>query len=270
MISQIRATLKKAVSGITSDQLDDILGTDSDYDYGRQLATEFVGRLGSTAENAVPMALMNGVPISESLITSDDFEEGVLTEIVQQTPVLQKAVYKGELTDSDNVLDYIMGQPHVMPRLHPTILNANDAKYLDLTGKEAKDLNNVKLLAALSDADMSATLIPNLGYFYSKNSFDKLGASNVHFITVWVVADLQTDTGVRLLENALEFAKSTRGVRVAFLPNSESQSPAPADNLNNFVWAASQLHPGHEALDAIIQALNGKKEELKVCKILCS
>lgn len=33
-----------------------------------------------------------------------------------QTPNLQKAVYKGELTDKDNVIDYIMSQPNVMPR----------------------------------------------------------------------------------------------------------------------------------------------------------
>lgn len=61
-------------------------------------------------------ALLNGIPISEKHLNAEDFEEAVLSEIMNQTPVFQKAVYKGEFTDGDNALDYIMNQPNVMPR----------------------------------------------------------------------------------------------------------------------------------------------------------
>lgn len=40
----------------------------------------------------------------------------MLTEIMAQTPTFQKAVYRGELIDSDDVLDFIMNRPNVMPR----------------------------------------------------------------------------------------------------------------------------------------------------------
>lgn len=212
---------------------------------------------------ASPTVLMNGVPLSESSLT-DDFEESVLQEIVQQTPLLQKAVYKGELSDTENVLDYLMDQTHVMPRLHPMILNTADAVYIDLSGKEFKDLANVNVLAQLPNNDMSATLIPNLKYFHTKNSLEQLAGSDVHFVTVWVVADLNTSTGRKTLLNALAFVKCTKGARIAFLPNTEASVIEPKDNLNNLVWAASQ-EKGYEALDAVIKALEKEdKFDLRV------
>lgn len=60
--------------------------------------------------------LLNGIPLPEKSLNAEEFEEAVLTEIMTQTPALQKAIYKGELTDSENVVDYIMNQPNVMPR----------------------------------------------------------------------------------------------------------------------------------------------------------
>lgn len=247
----VRAVLKRATS-LSADQLDDVLGADSDYDYGRKLSQEFVERLGNSAS---PTVLMNGVPIGEALLTPDDFEEAVLQEIVQQTPVLQKAVYKGELSDTDSILDYLMDQTHVMPRLHPMILNSADSVYIDLSGKEYKDLANVKVLATLPNNDMSATLMANLKYLYPRNSFDNLAGSKVHFVTVWVVADLNTATGRKTLLNALQFAKATKGARVAFLPNSEASVVPPKDNLNHLVWSAVQ-DKGADVLETVIKALD--------------
>lgn len=60
--------------------------------------------------------MLNGVPLPEKSLTADDFEEAVLSEIMNQTPALQKAVYKGDLTDKDNVIDYLMNRPNIMPR----------------------------------------------------------------------------------------------------------------------------------------------------------
>lgn len=105
--------MKKHFSDLTAEQIDDILGVDSDYDYGRQVSTEFLNRVGFKSS---PQVLLNGVPLQQKLLNGDDFEEGILSEIMQQTPALQKAVYKGELSDSDNVIDYLMQLPHIMPR----------------------------------------------------------------------------------------------------------------------------------------------------------
>lgn len=105
--------LQRAFSKLSTSQIDDILGEDSDFDYGRQISTEFLDRLGYKSS---PQALINGVPLQQAQLNSDDFEETILTEIMQQTPNIQKAVYKGDLSDNDNVLDYLMDMPHIMPR----------------------------------------------------------------------------------------------------------------------------------------------------------
>lgn len=113
-LKTIQKQLKKSDGELTDDQIDDILGEDSDYDYGRQIAGEFLERLGVAA---TPQVLMNGVPLQQSLLNVDDFEETILTEILQQTHTLQKAVYNGDLNDRQDVLDYLMTLPHIMPRL---------------------------------------------------------------------------------------------------------------------------------------------------------
>jgi UDP-glucose:glycoprotein glucosyltransferase len=64
----------------------------------------------------IPQGLLNGVLLTEKSLNRDDFEELILTEIMQQTPNLQKAIYRGELSDGENVIDFLMQQPHVMLR----------------------------------------------------------------------------------------------------------------------------------------------------------
>lgn len=98
---------------MNADQIDEVLGEDSDYDYGRQLAAEFVDRLGFEKS---PQALMNGVPLEESLLNEKKFEEAVLSEVLMATMPFQKAVFNGQLTDEMDTLDYIMTRNNVMPR----------------------------------------------------------------------------------------------------------------------------------------------------------
>jgi len=93
--------------------IDEIFGEDSDYDTARILAKEYVAKTGF---RKLPQVLLNGVPLQEKSLVEEDFEEAVLVELVTQTQTLQKAVYKRELTDTDNVVDWLMTQPNVMPR----------------------------------------------------------------------------------------------------------------------------------------------------------
>uniref|UniRef100_A0A1B0DJK7 Uncharacterized protein n=1 Tax=Phlebotomus papatasi TaxID=29031 RepID=A0A1B0DJK7_PHLPP len=252
-LEDIRTQLKRTSSSLTPEQITDILDDDSDYDYGRQLSMEFVQRLGSTSS---PSALVNGVPLPSTGLTSDDFEETVLTEIMSQTPSLQKAVYKGELSDSDDLVDYLMGLPHVMPRLNAKILSTEDVQYLDVSGKPHKDLENIKAMAKLSNSDMTATLLDNVKYFAPRNSFTKVQDNEVHFITLLVIADLTTNDGLELFRNAVEFVKATKSVRLTFVPNSEASSKPPRENLNNLVWAASHSLPPTDALNLVSRLMS--------------
>lgn len=112
-MSTLRKHFEKSAKELNAEQVDEVLGEDSDYDYGRQLATEFVDRLGFDKS---PQALLNGVPLEESVLNEKKFEEAVLSEVLMQTMPFQKAVFNGLLTDEMETIDYIMNQPNVMPR----------------------------------------------------------------------------------------------------------------------------------------------------------
>lgn len=201
----MRKQLKKTFSKLKSDEVEEILGEDSDFDYGRQLSQEFVGRLGL---KSTPQALMNGVLLAQNTLNTDDFEETILTEIMQQTPTIQKAVYKGDLNDGEPVIDYLMKQPHVMPRLNQRILSAEDPTFLDVSGNPHPDLEDVSALAQLSNSDLTATLMKNLKYMGGKSTYEKFMGYRLHFHSVWVVADLNHSDGRKLLQNALRFMVS--------------------------------------------------------------
>uniref|UniRef100_A0A1B0G8K0 UDP-glucose:glycoprotein glucosyltransferase n=1 Tax=Glossina morsitans morsitans TaxID=37546 RepID=A0A1B0G8K0_GLOMM len=259
----IRAQLKKTFYKLSETALDEILDEDSDFDYGRQLAIEFVERLGFSD---TPQALLNGVPMPTNLLNSDsDFEEATFSEIMQQTTALQKAVYKGELTDNEDIIDYLMNQPHVMPRLNQRILAGHEnSNYLDLSGKPYLDLNNVKALAQLSTRDMTATILHNLKYFEGKHTSEKIGQNQLHFVTLWLFGDMKSAMSRDLLKNALIFLKEAASVRLAYLPNVEGPELSDTTNLNRLVWAAMHTMPPAEATEQVLKWLKqpNKKPEI--------
>lgn len=178
----------------TSDY-DDILGEDSDYDFGRKLSEDFIQRTGLTG---LPQALLNGIPLTSSSITVDDFEEAVLQEVMSQTPSFQKAIYRGKLSEKDDVLDYIMNQPNVMPRLNERILNKENSVYLDMSG-ESNFAMDVSSLTKLSTRDMTATALENLKYFIVPKKNTKC-----HTTTYWIFGDLNCVKSRQLLLAALQ------------------------------------------------------------------
>uniref|UniRef100_A0A336KG93 CSON010503 protein n=1 Tax=Culicoides sonorensis TaxID=179676 RepID=A0A336KG93_CULSO len=250
---QIDSQFKRIFPKLSTEQLNVILGEDSDFDYGRQLTKEFIDRL---ASKKLPQALINGVPLPASSLNINDFEEAVLTEIMQITPTIQKAVYRGELDDSMIVIDYFMSQPHVMPRLNERILSSKDQMYLEMSGNPYNDLENVHALSQLSNNEMTATLMANLKYFVTKSGTEKyLSNDKLYFHSLWIVGDLNSEVSSTMLKNALKFMKSTRGVRVTFIPNADNQSPFKTDNINNLVWAILNTLESDEATNIVLKLL---------------
>ncbi|XP_067014377.2 UDP-glucose:glycoprotein glucosyltransferase isoform X2 [Anabrus simplex] len=208
---------------------DEILGEDSSYDTGRRLARDFVDRSGLWS---LPQALMNGIPLSSSVLNADEFEEAVLSEIMTQTSAFQKAVYKGELTDSDNTLDYIMSQPNVMPRLNNRVLSTDKTNYLDVTGTvRGSGGVDSQTFAGLSPRDKTALLSSRLlRYFESGRP--------PHILTHWVVADLGMQEGRDLVASALEQMRTSGNIRVAVLLNPGSDTP---QLLNSILLATTRI-----------------------------
>lgn len=172
-----------------------MLSEDSDYDFGRQLSHDFVQRSGV---RSLPQAMLNGVLLPANRVNVDDFEETVLQEVMNQTPLFQKAVYRGRLTDTDDVVDYLMNQPNVMPRLNQRILGKESAFYLDMSGSPSSSMD-VHSLQRLSPRDMTATALENFKYFRVARKSDQH-----HSMTYWIVGDLKAAESRELLLAALE------------------------------------------------------------------
>lgn len=235
--------VKKELRSQYSEDPHDILGEDSDYDFGRQLSEDFIQRTGLTS---LPQALLNGIPLPQPRINIDDFEEVVLQEIMTQTSHFQKAVYRNKLTDSKNVVDYIMEQPNVMPRLNERILNKEKSFYLDMSGK-ATSTSNLQALLQLSLQDMTATAVENVKYF----TVPKKG-TQYHSITYWLVGDLDCPRGKQLLLDALEHLKTESDIRISFLPNVSGNKK---NTFNKVVLAALEVLPSDSALKLLLSLL---------------
>ncbi|XP_068902537.1 UDP-glucose:glycoprotein glucosyltransferase isoform X2 [Tenebrio molitor] len=247
-VDNVKNELKKQFG----DDYLDVLGEDSDYDFGRQLAIDFIQR---TGQRVLPQALLNGIPLPSNSLNVDDFEEIVLQEVMSQTSSLQKAVYRGKLTDSDDVVDYLMNQPNVMPRLNERVLNKDQSLYLDTSGTATTSMD-VETLAKLSPRDMTATAIDNLKYFY----VPKKGKQE-HTMTYWVVGDLKYLESRELLLAALEHAKSENHVRVTFLPNVDGSM---RNMISKLVLTALTELPPEKALDYVLSLLRDDKAAIEL------
>jgi UDP-glucose:glycoprotein glucosyltransferase len=258
-IETVQKVFKKTNPKLSKDEVEDALGEDSDFDYGRQLSEEFIERLGV---KQLPQALLNGALLNEKLLNRDEYEELILTEIMQQTVKLQKKIYVGELADDENVIDYLMQQPHVMLRLNQRILSSDSQDFLDMySGDAYPDIEDVTTLQTLNNEDLTATLMKNLRYFETKNSQEKFMKNRLHFLTLWVVTDLNNERGKNILRNGLEFLKSSSGVRLSFIPNADKPSAiSNSKDLNAIMWSILNTLDGKEAIEAALQLLNGKYE----------
>lgn len=64
-------------------------------------------------------------------LQSDRIEEAIFMQIMKLTTSLQKAVVSGRLTDKDNVQNWVLSQPDVLPRLNHRLLR-EPTSYLPL------------------------------------------------------------------------------------------------------------------------------------------
>ncbi|MPC29875.1 UDP-glucose:glycoprotein glucosyltransferase [Portunus trituberculatus] len=181
-----------------STDLDDVFGEDSDYDVGRMLAQEFVEKAGITT---FPQVLMNGVPLPEKHLNADEFEEVVLMEVMRTTQMLQKAVYRGELGDKHDVTDWLMAMPNIMPRLNDRILSTKSSSYVDMTGESNLRLSAITLedFSALKATEMTSIMTNSFHYLSTKTE------PAIRPLTVWIVADFDTEEGRGLLVEAIKY-----------------------------------------------------------------
>ncbi|XP_064106308.1 UDP-glucose:glycoprotein glucosyltransferase 1-like isoform X1 [Macrobrachium nipponense] len=196
-----------------STDLEDVFGEDSDYDVGRMLSQDFVEKAGISK---FPQALMNGVLLPEKHLNAEEFEEVVLMEVMRTTQTLQRAVYKGELDDRHDVVDWLMSLPNIMPRLNERILSTKTTSYIDLTGVVSSTMKELSVdsFRNLKASEMTAAIANSCHYITTKNE------PTLRFLTSWIVADFDTIEGRALLLEAIKYLRESNSMRVCAIHNS--------------------------------------------------
>ncbi len=246
-------------------KLDEVFDEDSEYDIGRQLAKDFVDRSGFKKH---PQVLMNGVPMEEKKLDAESFEEELMMSIMRATNELQRAVYHNKLKESDDVLEYLMKQSNIMPRLNDRVLKTSSSsggeddsdasdEYVDMIGDVLPALR-VETFSAADRATKSATLADNLNYIAGKDGDNKL-----HILSLWVVADLETEQGREILRGAVTHVKSSKQMRATVVHN--SASPGLISKIVKATFDTLENAPAKNLLakvlkeDTVKKLLSGKK-----------
>ncbi|XP_060561389.1 UDP-glucose:glycoprotein glucosyltransferase 1-like, partial [Ruditapes philippinarum] len=216
-------------SQFADEELDKVFGKNSEYDYVKKSSGDFLSRSGLSD---FPQVLLNGKPLKKSDLNQDNFEEGVISEIMQSTPEIQQNVYQGRLNEGHNVLEWLMEKDNVLPRLNSRVLSG-PSKTLDLSENIESGLSeDYSTFEILTSKDMSAVMANSMKYFYRNDE------SNIYPVSMWLVSDLQTEAGRTLAYSALKRLKHSNDLRLGFIMNAAAPGTGKVD-INKAVHVAA-------------------------------
>uniref|UniRef100_A0A6A7FWQ9 UDP-glucose:glycoprotein glucosyltransferase 1-like isoform X2 n=2 Tax=Hirondellea gigas TaxID=1518452 RepID=A0A6A7FWQ9_9CRUS len=241
-----------------SEDLDDVFGEDSDFDVGRRVASEFVQKAGF---KKMPQALMNGVPLPSKHLLGDEFEEMILMEVMRNTQLIQRAVYKGELNEKHDVVDWLMAAPNIMPRLNDRILNSKSSRFIDMSGTSSETISSLSATgdtkAALDDLqlrDLGAVLDNSCHYISTKVD------PALRPLTVWLLADFDTEQGRDLLLEAVKYTRESDSVRLCAINNrnttTTSSSGSKGVTMSRVIQVAHTTLPAPVARQLLVKILD--------------
>ncbi|XP_077946522.1 UDP-glucose:glycoprotein glucosyltransferase 2 isoform X3 [Gasterosteus aculeatus] len=242
-VDAISAYLKRKFPKANAER---ILGVESEYDDKRKDGALFYKKSGL---GSLPLALFNGVPLSPDEMDPEELETIILQRIMDTTTTFQRAVFTGQLTEGSSVVDYLMEQPNVVPRMNPLILST-DRKYLDFTGKPVvDDWEDTTMFSYYDSRDKTAVVAKRMKYF---TNADEDGMSAV---TMWIVGDFDKVSGRKLLLGALKrVQKVSPGVRVGVIDNPSGKPSGENSVLYRAIWA-SLLTQKNKAAAEFVQKL---------------
>ncbi|KAK6764196.1 hypothetical protein RB195_024495 [Necator americanus] len=207
-----------------------------------------------SAIGETPKVLLNGYVLDDAGVTGDKFEETVMAEVMRITPKLQASIINGQLKDRMNVGNWIMEQKDVLPRHNKLILDAVFRKNIIDLGSvsecKAKTLSGFVLLSPSEQAQCLAA-----GMRYLKGSED----DHTVLLTLWIIADLDTPKGLKLVHNAMRHLEVSKKLRLGIVvnPTSEDRS-CQANSMSSLVHAALKLLPHNFAKQFITNLIKLK------------
>ncbi|CAG8517343.1 10633_t:CDS:10, partial [Ambispora gerdemannii] len=167
------------------------------------------------------------------------YQRNLLMTISEHTQFIQQKVYHGHIDDTTNIHDFLLSLPNVPSRRNPHIFvtEAKPLKVLNLvTAMDSSSSNIVSLNDNhennIQEGRGRITSIDDFGYIVSeKNTGDS--TSNIP-ISVWIIADFETLSGIQQGLEALLFLENFPNVRLTLLHNpSSSSSPSNSNNNKN-------------------------------------
>uniref|UniRef100_A0A665U6A7 UDP-glucose glycoprotein glucosyltransferase 1 n=1 Tax=Echeneis naucrates TaxID=173247 RepID=A0A665U6A7_ECHNA len=164
-----------------------------------------------TGVGPLPVVMYNGIPYQREQLDPDELETVTMQKILETTTFYQRAVYLGELATDHDVVDFIMNQPNVVPRINPRVLSTS-RKYLDLSNT-------------------------NDGY--------------IRPVTFWVVGDFDKPSGRQLLYDAIRHMKTSNNVRLGMISNPSTNPSAGTSRVARAIWAAMQTQSANNAKNFI-------------------
>uniref|UniRef100_A0A8C1QQR7 UDP-glucose ceramide glucosyltransferase-like 1 n=1 Tax=Cyprinus carpio TaxID=7962 RepID=A0A8C1QQR7_CYPCA len=132
-----------------------ILGVDSSYDDNRKAGGVFYRKSGL---GALPVGLFNGIPLSSEEMDPEELETVLLQKIMETTNFFQRAVFMVGYLFCVDVVDFLMEQANVVPRINPLILSS-ERRYLDFTSSPvADDWDDTTMFSYLDSKDKTAVV----------------------------------------------------------------------------------------------------------------
>ncbi|XP_066454002.1 UDP-glucose:glycoprotein glucosyltransferase 1 isoform X3 [Eleutherodactylus coqui] len=257
--SKVRTGEKLTVKHITSVleekyryvELSSILGHDSAYDQNTKEGNEYFLQTGLSP---LPVVLFNGIPFQKDQLDPDELETATMHKILESTTFFQKATYLGELTNDHDVVDYIMAQPNVVPRINLRILEV-ERQYLDLTATNNFFVDDYARFSALDTNAKSAAIANSMNYLTKKDD------SFVRPVTFWIVGDFDKPSGRQLLYDAIKHQKASNNVRIGMINNPSKDPSSETTRIGRAIWAALQTQTSNNAKNFITKII--KEENAK-------
>ncbi|KAG8580308.1 hypothetical protein GDO81_007237 [Engystomops pustulosus] len=237
-------------------ELSSILGRDSEYDQNRKQGKEYFLQTGLSP---LPVVLFNGIPFQKDQLDPDELETTTMHKILECTTFFQKAVYLGEVTNDHDVVDYLMTQPNVVPRINLRILEV-ERQYVDLTATNNFFVDDYARFSALDSNAKSAAIANSMNYLTKKGMSSKeiYDDSFVRPVTFWIVGDFDKPSGRQLLYDAIKHQKTSNNIRIGMI-NNPSKNPSPeTTRIGRAIWAALQTQTSNNAKNFITKII---KEE---------
>ncbi|XP_053565723.1 UDP-glucose:glycoprotein glucosyltransferase 1 isoform X2 [Bombina bombina] len=233
-------------------EISSILGRDSAYDQFRKEGKEYFLQTGLSP---LPVVLFNGVPFQKDQLDPDELDTVTMHKIIESTSFFQRATYLGELTNDQDVVDYLMSQPNVIPRINLKILDL-EREYLDLTATNNFFVDDYARFTFLDSSAKSAAVANSMNYLTKKDD------TFVRPVTFWIVGDFDKPSGRQLLYDAIKHQKSSNNVRIGMINNPSDNPSSEKTQIARAIWAALQTQNSNNAKNFITKIV--KEENAKL------